>query len=268
MAFIYKITNDINNKIYIGKTTRDIDTRFWEHQKKNGNSKSAIRDAINKHGVSHFTIEKIEECSIDKLNERERYWIAFYDAQKNGYNLTSGGDGRSLTEDQLKQIRNLWENGLSIVEVAKEMKLPHSTVYHRVCKYEDYDKEENFNKAIKAQEKPICQYDLTGKLLNTYKSINEAERKTGISAKQIGAARKFCHQAHGYLWEFEGEELKITTNKKQVFQYDLSNNLIAIYDGAREAARQLGVDSSGIIKCCNGKQKTCKGYKFSYEKLN
>ena len=78
MAFIYKITNDINNKIYIGKTTRDIDTRFWEHQKKNGNSKSAIRDAINKYGVNHFTIEKIEECPVDKLNERERYWIAFY----------------------------------------------------------------------------------------------------------------------------------------------------------------------------------------------
>jgi predicted GIY-YIG superfamily endonuclease len=47
MAIIYKITNDINNKVYVGKTTRDLNTRFNEHKKsKNGKSKSAIRDAI------------------------------------------------------------------------------------------------------------------------------------------------------------------------------------------------------------------------------
>lgn len=269
MAYIYKITNNINHKIYIGKTTRDLNTRFKEHAKpKNGNSKSAIRDAIQKYGVEHFTIEQLEECSIEKINEREKYWIEYYDSYKNGYNLTVGGDGMSLSDNIIKQIRQLWENGESIVSIAKILNLSHSTVYHRICKYKDYDPIENKNRALKTQEKPIIQYDLNGNKLNEYKSISEAERKTLISAKQIGAARKNGTKCHGYYWQFKDEPLNIHTNKKIVYQYTLDLQLVAQYNGAREAAKLFGADPAGIIKCCNKKQKTCKGYIFSYEKLD
>lgn len=269
MAIIYKITNDINNKVYVGKTTRDLDTRFNEHKKpKNGKSKSAIRDAIQKYGSEHFQIELIEECEYDRLNERERYWISYYDSYQQGYNLTTGGDGIALSEEKIKTIRDLWLNGETIVSIANILELPHSTVYHRIAQYEDFDPIENKQRALVPQEKPIIQYDINGNILKRYRSINEAERETKISAKQIGAARKNGTQCHGYYWQFENEELKISSNKKRVYQYTLDLKLVKEYAGAREAAREFGADSASIIKCCNGKQKTCKGYVFKYEKID
>ena len=46
----------------------------------------------------------------------------------------------------------------------------------------------------------------------------------------------------------------------------MDHNLIAEYSGARVAARSVGVDSSCIIRCCNGENKTSKGYIWSYER--
>ena len=105
MGYIYKITNDINNKIYIGKTTRTLEVRFKEHCNNTSGCKSILYNAICKYGKEHFIIEKIEECEEDKLNERERYWIQYYNSYEQGYNLTTGGDGKSLSEQQIKKIR-------------------------------------------------------------------------------------------------------------------------------------------------------------------
>ena len=91
MGYIYKIVNDINNKIYIGKTEFNIQKRFEEHirdsQKEHKNR--PLYNAMNKYGIQHFKIELIEECN--NLEEREKYWISFYDSYKNGYNATLGG---------------------------------------------------------------------------------------------------------------------------------------------------------------------------------
>lgn len=71
---------------------------------------------------------------------------------------------------------------------------------------------------------------------------------------------------YDYYWTFEEEEFKKHTNKKVVYQYDLNSNFIQSFDGARQAARQLGFkDATGIIKNCNKKQKTCNGFIFKYE---
>ena len=90
-GIIYKITNTINGKIYIGKTTRALDVRFNEHVK----ADSYIGNAIRKYGEENFLREVIEECETSKqLNEREIFWIAHFNCkQPNGYNQTDGGDG-------------------------------------------------------------------------------------------------------------------------------------------------------------------------------
>lgn len=93
---IYKITNLINNKIYIGKTTKSIANRFRSHLK---NAKNKINrylyDAMNKYGYENFTIEEIETVKDAIGNDREIYWIAFYKSNEKefGYNMTIGGDG-------------------------------------------------------------------------------------------------------------------------------------------------------------------------------
>lgn len=96
MGYIYKITNKVNNKIYIGKTTKTIEYRFSVHIK---NAKKHINrylyDAMNCYGYENFYVEEIEECDESILNEREIFWIKYYNSTdpKIGYNMTIGGDG-------------------------------------------------------------------------------------------------------------------------------------------------------------------------------
>lgn len=86
---IYKITNNINGKIYIGQSTR-VKTRWEEHKNR---PREAIGEAIKKYGFENFTFEMIEECKEEQqLDEREKYWINYYNSYENGYNLTLGGN--------------------------------------------------------------------------------------------------------------------------------------------------------------------------------
>ena len=95
---VYKITNKINNKIYIGQTVKTITERFSKHiNSVKRHSISYIHRAIRKYGKENFIIEEIEKCnSSDQLNEREIFWIKKLNSKlPNGYNLTDGGGGIS-----------------------------------------------------------------------------------------------------------------------------------------------------------------------------
>ena len=97
MGCVYKIINIINNKIYVGKTTKTIEKRFKSHiQKAKRKTNRYLYDAMNHYGYENFKIELIEEIvDNDILNEREIYWISTLNSQDKeiGYNLTIGGDG-------------------------------------------------------------------------------------------------------------------------------------------------------------------------------
>ena len=98
-GFIYKITNDINDKVYIGKTLSSIEKRFQEHKKDSSRFHMESRPlyrAMNKYGCDHFQIELVEEYPIEILSQKEKYWINFYNSYENGYNATKGGDGKQL----------------------------------------------------------------------------------------------------------------------------------------------------------------------------
>lgn len=89
---IYKITNTLNQKSYIGQAA-DIGARFKEHIKAGlgidmPNNKLYTAMFIN--GVEFFTFEIVEECLRTELNEKEAYWIEFYKTQEYGYNMTKG----------------------------------------------------------------------------------------------------------------------------------------------------------------------------------
>lgn len=84
---IYKTTNLINNKIYIGKDSKNNPNYLG--------SGKILSNAIKKYGKNNFKKEILESCTLENLNEREIYWIDFYKAnnEKIGYNILSGGDG-------------------------------------------------------------------------------------------------------------------------------------------------------------------------------
>lgn len=118
MIGIYCITNLVNGKKYIGQS-KNIDRRWEEHKKCKDNKKDNLKllyQAIRKYGVDNFKFELIEECSPEELNEKEIYWILFYQTFPpklgKGYNLTPGGDcGRigklnSYIEDIIKDLKN------------------------------------------------------------------------------------------------------------------------------------------------------------------
>ena len=104
MPYIYKITNTINQKVYIGKTLKTVEKRWQEHirdSRKRDEEKRPLYSAFKKYGIENFSIEVIEECESSILEEREKYWIEFYGSFKYGYNATTGGDGRPYVDREL-----------------------------------------------------------------------------------------------------------------------------------------------------------------------
>lgn len=94
MIGIYKISNNINNKVYIGCST-DISKRFKEHRNYVLSPKQynkTLYKAFRKYGIENFTFSILEECSKDFLSIREQYYIKLYNSYLDGYNETIGGD--------------------------------------------------------------------------------------------------------------------------------------------------------------------------------
>lgn len=111
MAHIYVITNNINNKKYVGKTADTVEERFRQHKKdacKRKYENRPLYRAMNKYGIENFSIKEIEECSLENLSEREIYWINNLNTYKNGYNATIGGDGKILYDyNKILKIYNI-----------------------------------------------------------------------------------------------------------------------------------------------------------------
>lgn len=123
---IYKITNLINNKSYIG-CSKNIEQRWISHKSEsiienNPQYNYSIHKAFRKYGIDNFSFEIVELLSELELFEKEKYWINYYDTYNNGYNETPGGDcgpimigeanpQSKLTEDDVINIRTYLLNG-------------------------------------------------------------------------------------------------------------------------------------------------------------
>ena len=111
---IYKITNKINGKVYIGQS-KNITTKWEAHKTyaRGSLKKSFITNAMRKYGVENFVKEVLEKCRIEDLDEREKYWIKYYDStnREKGYNQSEGGAhvtfGKVLTTEKVKEIKKL-----------------------------------------------------------------------------------------------------------------------------------------------------------------
>jgi len=102
VGVIYKSTNKINGKSYIGKTIQDFDRYIQFHlsdARTNRYPNRVFHRAIRKYGEDNFEWNIIEQVNNDKLNEREIYYINLFDTFENGYNMTTGGDGAECGEN-------------------------------------------------------------------------------------------------------------------------------------------------------------------------
>lgn len=128
---IYIIRNRVNNKVYVGQTKVSIKLRFQNHLSAARHGKDyVIGKAIRKYGEENFYVELLEECLASELNDREKYWIKFYNSANNkfGYNMSIGGCvNRKPTQIDKDLVLRLFKEGNSSSSIAK---IIHTSPYN------------------------------------------------------------------------------------------------------------------------------------------
>lgn len=205
MGYIYKITNLINSKAYIGKTTTNIQERFRQHCQdayKSRCNKRPLYDAINKYGIENFKIEEIEQVDNDKLSDREIYWIEELQTYgRTGYNATKGGDGSIIYDHH--EIVDLLNLGYTVSDIQLKMGCCSDTI-HNVAKA-------NNIKILPCTQYNVLQYDKAGNYVNTFNSKTDAaiwiktymypNKRLNTISKHIGmCCNKLRNTAYNYVW--------------------------------------------------------------------
>lgn len=171
-GYIYKITNQINQKAYIGKTVYTVDKRWKEHLKdytKREEEHRPLYKAMQKYGIENFTIEQIEEVDIKELSNREMYWIEYFHTFSNGYNATLGGDGKILYDYDL--IAQLIQQQYRTEEICEMIHCCPDTVrmVAQKCNLSIARKKDCTN-----PKKEVYQFDKQGNYLRSFESYSAA----------------------------------------------------------------------------------------------
>lgn len=232
---VYKITNLLNSKIYIGCTTKDIHKRFYQHfAHRKGNT--VIGKAFIKYGRDNFIIEELEKCdSRENMFDREKYWIEKLKSNENGYNLTNGGDcgpikmgdenwnyskknlylSKLCSERKGKSYEELYgidkanEIKQKISEVAEKRRWADETkvkMSESRKKAWDDGKYTNIGEVIsKAKQGKISSKRIKIKCLNNgeiYDSYTEAAQKLNLKKGNVSNVvnKKYCH-TKGFVFE-------------------------------------------------------------------
>lgn len=292
---IYKITNKIDGKVYIGKSI-NIYYRWTQHIKIAKNP-SKYRDgnrplyhAMSKYGIDNFEFEIVDICVEEMLCEREIYWIDIYDCTTlsgHGYNLTPGGENGNFS--QAKKAYQYDLNGNFVAEyntirdaavaicnkpdasaIQNAMGKIGSQSYGYQWRYDKYDKIEPYVKHRNNVFR-VAKYDEDGNLVATYRSVKEAADSIGKSKSIV---RLSCLNkvrcAGGFTFRYYDDKPEQTNcmrhkdnpgrDGRAIKQMD-GDIVLRIFDSAKDVAEYLKVtDRSALYKCCNHKLKTHFGY--------
>lgn len=300
-GLIYKITNDINSCYYIGQTTISLSHRWTEHKqsindlKKNNKLYTAMREI----GINHFQIsivEEFENISEEKLDEREQYWIEYFDSFYNGYNSTKGGTfgSRNIKAILCYTLSGKFYKRYDTVQKASmDLNINYANIISYLAhpesescggfqfKYEDSDRLiKDFSNLNNFNAKKVywIQYDLNGIYINHFLSVKEASEKTGCLESGITrCVKNQMKYTNNFIWRigFLGEEIPkaiktapvINTKKgisRKIIYIDSNNNEI-MYKSLSEAARQTGRSRHQVTYNCDIYPKsTLNGEWFKY----
>lgn len=244
MGFIYKITNNFDEKIYIGLTTKSKAIERWYQHRYlarhlSNTDKSYLHRAMAQHGVDNFSFEVIEEINNNLLPEREQYWINQYNSiAPLGYNLTSGGEGTpGFSRPQSQEEKD--KKGQSI----KQYYIDHPEVKQ---KYSERMKEKNKDA------------DYRQKVLDGYKKFCE-ENPNYFSGENNPFYGK--HHTEESLQKIKEAAAK---HQKAIQQLDKdTEEVIATYAGVREAEKALQISHGWLSKAAR-QNKVAYGYKWKF----
>lgn len=249
---IYSVTNNINNKIYIGQTI-DVERRWNQHKYGKGNI--LLRNSIKKYGVENFTFSILE---IVNNENKSKLQIS---------------EELSLLEQKWFDIKEpfLNKNGYNIQKTYKPNLTPNRDKYfgEKISRI----KIENNHTG-----KSTIQYDLNANFIKEWKSAAVIERTMGFKAENISAC---ClgksKSSNGFIWKFKGIKLndddiiKVNSSLRlsEVRQYNLKGEQLGVFLNTKEASKITKINESTIRQACGGHIKTGGGFiwKFRNEKL-
>lgn len=214
MGYIYKITNKINNKVYIGQTSRkNVNERYLEHireSRKDKNKNRPLYNAFRKYGIDNFKMEVLEEIDNELLSEKEKYYINLYNSFEDGYNATIGGDGKRNIKYTEKEIIEFYlQEGSNIVtHTAKHFGISNKVVrrildsnhvYHMTVNDYLIYQENNLGTKVKQIDKN------TGQVIHIFNTVSEAniflgKPKNSTNIQDCLHNRNNRKTAYGYKW--------------------------------------------------------------------
>jgi group I intron endonuclease len=253
IGYIYKIISP-NGKIYIGQTI-NVNQRKRKYKSNGFKGQVKLWQSCEKNNWSPIdTFEIIEEClcGVDKivLNEREKYWINFYNSFKDGLNCNEGGSG-NLGKKHSKETKQK----ISLKTLDQWSKMSEETKKLRGEKIGTH------GKTRKHSKESIDRIKQTKKD-NPFKPTEEFKQK--ISQSLIGKQGRNTGNTHSA----ESKE-KISLAKKGVSNEKIAKKVFCItngkiYKSTQEAASKLNLTQGKVSLTCNGKILMTKGYKFKF----
>jgi group I intron endonuclease len=270
MGFIYKITNTITKKCYIGETTeKDPNSRFKAHMNgiRRGKGCPALRDAVQKHGEENFKFEVLIICLDEDCYTFEKDYIKKYNSiAPNGYNILEGGQcgggfkGKIHTEETKKQIGKMSKQYYADPEILRT----HSERLKK--KFENPENRKIASDIVKNSEK-FKQAVAEGRVGGAgHHSLPREEVK-----KKISEGLKKYYENGGKSDETINKHREAITKAKgrSISQFNLDGTFVATYKSVREAGRALKRPSGGSIpSTLSGRTKQAYGFIWKYATAN
>lgn len=272
MWYIYKHTFP-NGKIYIGLSKQTQIDRF-----RNGLGYELcpiMFHAIQKYGWKNVITTIVEDniSSLELAQERERFWIQYYNSyinaeNSNGYNATLGGEGTNLYN--WEEILSDWKLGLSCKELTNKYGIHKDTIRHILNAFNisQEERKEHKSEALKRNQRV---YDRNVIIQLWNKGLTHAE-----IMKQIGCSKdvviRTLNENNISLEERRSRGKEILNknpkgyNRKSVCQYTLDDEYIQTFSSIKEANIAVGLaeNSTNITNVCKGRRKSAGGYHWQY----
>ena len=199
MGVIYKATNILNGKSYIGQT-KNFKIRQAQHLK--AKDDYSFHRALRKYGSESFEWSILEECSNDLLDDKEIYWISYYNTYENGYNMTKGGDHADALVDWRKNNPDkVKENALNGLKYANEYHKNHREEHLKQLASVRQKGVDATKKKVRCIEKDIIFDSLADAERWSISEKNDNHKKANHQhiSKVCKGQRKTCG---GYHWEY------------------------------------------------------------------
>lgn len=246
-GIIYKVTNLINGKIYIGQTVRTLEERinqhFYDADKVDG---FIFYKAIRKYGRESFNWCIIDSGqSREELNDKEIFWIKFYNSyikfqNSNGYNMTIGGESLSGEDNPFYGKSHSLETKEKMSEKAKGRKHTELT---------------------KKKIGKILSQNYSGENNHMYGKKHKEETRKKMSEAHKGVKKTLEHRENISKAKFN----KANSKSRGVVQLSLLGEFVAEYETINEAVRSVGSYDTNIIRNCKGETFSAKGYLWMYK---